>query len=191
MAQTAIWIPPCLCGCQIQLTADFLDGDVINGVSYRHPKSGTITDCQLISVCDDHVAQSKTQQDHSVFFSESKPDISTLQGYLASKNPNIKPTLKQVRGYLTYPIDNPTPAHNLYTYFSTHGGQKHSLSCGCSAHQYVGEDGVPVYIDNHPLNTKKCDYHTDDTHDMQQAKIDHEEFLASQVAIDVTPVKVG
>ncbi len=158
MIQTAIWIPPSLCGCKFQMTADFTDGSVIDGISYRHPAQFTITDLRLISVCDKH-------KEHAL----SMPDTSVLM-----EIDNITGESYQRRGYLKHPIAQPTEAECLYQYFWSHLGQIRRFPCGCQSHVYVdgrGKDAVHTHL-AHPDRTKKCRNHKHDSHDMKKAAAD-------------------
>lgn len=154
--QTAIWIPPSLCGCQLQITADWTDGSVVNGISYRHPKPFTITDVQIVNMCAGCTPNSAAM-----------PDVSHLY-----ETSNITGKPYQARGYLSHPIANPTAAHNLYQFLCSHGGQTHSFPCGCAAHMHIAPDGTATYLVKAGV-TQKCINHQNDTIDMQQAKADY------------------
>ena len=156
MIQTATWIPPSLCGCKFRITADFTDGSVVDGVSYRHPVPFTITDIRIVNVCADHQPNSLVM-----------PDISGLM-----EIDKITGLPYQARGYLKHPISNPTQAEILYQFFGFHKGQVHSLPCGCRAYQHFCEkDAMTCKI--HPSHTQKCLKHKYDTIDMHRA---HEDF---------------
>ncbi len=161
MIQTTIWIPPSLCGCQLKMTADFTDGSVVDGVSYRHPKPFTITSIAIINVCANH---------------KSKILIMPSILNLFDSDP-INGGMKQNRGYLKHPIIAPTEAECLYTFLSQYGGQIHGYPCGCKTHQFVDEKGNATYLE-HPINNQKCFAHKDDSSDMQQAKMDFEQLIA-------------
>lgn len=182
--QTAIWIPPSLCGCQLQITADFPDGSVVNGVSYRHPKPFTITNIVILSQCStpSHVAAAKAMVDTSRFFDAPTATPGSVQAWLDAKYPNVLPASVQNRGYLKYPIANPTPAQCLYTFLSMHKGQKHSYPCGCSAHEWIDDVGVLTHV-KHPTNTAQCLCHQGDTVDMKNASADFTAYLATQVTL--------
>lgn len=182
MAEKAKWIAPSLCGCALQMTAEFLPGDVRDGIAYRHPKAGTITQLEVISVCEEHAAAQRAMPDTSSFFAAPEPG-----GYhdLLNQRAGITPApehLVQTRGYLKYPIENPTPAECLYTALYFHGGQVHSLPCGCAGYQHVDKStpGAPAPVYKvHPLHTRKCYRHLDDSNDMARARADHEAVIES------------
>lgn len=187
--QIAIWIPPSLCGCQLQMTADFTEGSVANGISYRHPIPYTISDIKIVSVCAEHQAQTLAMPDTSnLFEADLTGDVAT---FLIKKYPNIVLSTTQRRGYLKYPLDNPTSGHNLYTYFWRYCGQTHGYPCGCRAYVFINDrtpDSPHVYLD-HPLYTKKCHFHHNDTVDMQNATSDFKE-LSVQTGI-IMPLTVA
>lgn len=175
MMITAIWIPPSLCGCQLQMTADFTDGSVVDGISYRHPKDAIkdkdatpITNLRIISACAAHLPQTLTMIDTSVFF-DSDP---------------INGGRKQNRGYLRYPIANPTSAECLYTFLSQYGGQTNSFPCGCKGHQFVDEHQNVTSLP-HPVVTQKCQKHLNDTPEMAQAKLDFDITVKNSKTVKV------
>ena len=154
MIQNAVWIPPSLCGCQLRIVADFTDGSVVDGISYRHPKPFTITELDIISVCDAHQPQTLVMPDISGLM---ETDQYTGQSF-------------QQRGYLKHPVAG-TTAECLYQFLSQYGGQTQGFPCGCKAHQFVDENKNITYLD-HPLHSKSCFKHKGDTLDMQQATSD-------------------
>ena len=155
MTQPAVWIPPSLCGCKLRIHADWVEGSIVDGISYRHPKAFTIESVHIISVCLQH-------QPNTLFM----PSILGLY-----EVDNMTGSMVQRRGYLTHPIINPSPAQCLYQFLSQYGGQRHSYPCGCSGHQFVDENKNVGYLE-HPINSQKCHAHKSDSHDMVQAKID-------------------
>lgn len=160
MIQSAIWVPPSLCGCQLRMTADFTDGSVVDGVSYRHPKPFTVTDLQVVSVCAVHQPQTLVMLDISGLY-----DLDPITG-----------DQKQSRGYLQHPISNPTDAQCLYTFLSQYGGQTQSFPCGCKGHQFFDESKNVSYLD-HPRHSRKCIVHRNDTKDMKKAASDFKKSL--------------
>lgn len=191
MIYTATWIPPGLCGCEFRITADWTEPND-GTIRYRHPIPHTITDIQITSICATHIPQSKVMMDTSVFF--DTPALNPIQQFLQNKNAvALKP--KQNRGYLTYPIANPTPAQMLYSFFSMHAGQKEHLPCGCARYGFSDEtnyaqimQGVDsraarnkTYV-HHPSHTHHCRHHPVDGPDCAQAVADNDAFLATQAA---------
>lgn len=182
MAEKALWVAPSLCGCALAITADWLPGDVIDGVSYRHPKAFTITAIEVSSVCEAHAKAQYEMADTSSFF--AAPEPGSYHDHL-NRQAGVIPgpaQLVQTRGYLKYPIDNPPPAENLYTALYFHGGQVHGLPCGCKAYQHIdrSQPGTPLlsWYKKHPLHTAKCFRHTGDSDDMARARADHDAVLA-------------
>ena len=160
MLQTVIWQPPTLCGCQFRITADWPEKQ--EAVTYRHPLPFTIQKIELVNVCDDHKEAMLQMPDTSGLF-----DIDGMTGQLVQK-----------RGYLRYPIENPTPAEILYTYFYFHKGQVRSFPCGCSGYQHIAPDGTVQYL-VHPKRTGKCFIHTNDTDEMDDAEWDFAREVAA------------
>ncbi len=159
--QNAIWIPPSLCGCQLKMTAEFTEGSVVDGVSYRHPKPFTIIALDIVNVCAGHHPNTLTMIDTIGLF----------------ETDNYTGEMTQRRGYLSYPIASPTPAQCLYTFLAQYGGQTHSYPCGCKAHQFVDEKQNINYLP-HPIHSKRCLKHKGDTHDMKHAAADFKAKMA-------------
>jgi hypothetical protein len=180
--QTKTWIPPSLCGCRLRITAEFT-GDESESVSYRHPKPFTVSNIQIIDVCPAHapIAEKVEMPDTSRFF--DLPEPGAVDHFLAART-GVKPAPRQTRGYLHYPIANPTGAECLYTALSMHRGQTHSLACGCQGFMHYDQDNHGANPDaagtyrEHPAHTRRCDFHQGDTVDMAQARLDHEAYLA-------------
>ncbi len=174
MASIATWIPPSLCGCKLSIKADWTDGSIVDGLSYRHPKAFTITAIDIINVCDQHKPNTLAM-----------PDVSGLY-----EVDNMTGGMVQRRGYLAHPIANPSHAQCLYQFLSQYGGQRHSYPCGCSGHQFVDENKNVSYLD-HPINSQKCHAHKSDSQDMAQAKIHFDAIIASSkiAEIESTPLK--
>lgn len=167
------WQPPSLCGCKLEIVADWVNED-----GYRHPIPFTIQEIKIDTVCDNHKQYTFSMPDTSDLFDDISATNPVIV-FLSSKNPKISsPSNVQTRGYLRYPITNPSPAECLYTYLAKHGGQIHRLGCGCQAHQWIDENKVITYL-SHPLYTKKCHYHTEDTVDMSTARKHHDEYIKS------------
>lgn len=87
--QTAIWIPPSLCGCMLEMTAKwsdiipsrkitFSDGTIKNMpvVLHKHPEQFSVTNIKIIHVCSKHKdCQAPSAERHM----EKRPDGNTYQ----------------------------------------------------------------------------------------------------------------
>lgn len=156
MRQNALWEPPCLCGCILHIWADWAESQ--NGHTYAHPIPFSITNIEIVKVCDGHQEWTKSMPDVSRHYEDKHPYTG-------------KPY--QARGYLAHPIVNPTDAQCLYENLCIYNGQLNSFPCGCSAYQYFDHEGnFCSYID-HPRHTRKCCDHEYDTEDMKQAALDY------------------
>ncbi len=158
MQQSAIWLPPSDCGCKIRIDADFPDGSVVNGFASRHPVPYTITSLEIVSCCDRHKSAIKG----------GMPDVDHLFDVCNISGDDI-----QRRGYLKFPIEDPSDAEILYQYLCGHKGQVHSYPCGCRAYMWGDFSGNFHYIEKDGV-TQKCLKHKNDTVDMAQAKADFE-----------------
>ncbi len=169
--QTAIWVPPSLCGCQLRITADWTDGSIVNGISHRHPVPFTIKDIQIDSVCADHHDSTKQMPDVSRHYEEDKFTGEQVQH----------------RGYLQHPIDNPTEAQCLYEFLCAFNGQIHTLDCGCSGYQVVEPNKDPEYK-VHPVHGRKCKDHKHDSIEMHEAKATHDAKVQLQLTQEAEAV---
>lgn len=190
--QTITWVPPSVCGCQIRITGDFDPSQIHNGVSYKHPRPFSIMDLTIISVCMDHEPRMHSMIDTSVFFS---PRTDSIVQYLAEQTGQPPAAEWQARGYLKYPIANPTPAECLYTFLSLFSGNSLALPCGCVGHQYGDETNYAeihkherrdkvrnIKFVHHHHFTKHCHFHKDDGHDLKIARRHHDEHIAIEEA---------
>lgn len=163
----AIWVCPALCGCQIEMDAEFFsDGlEISNGLTYshRHPKAFTATSLNIISICPTHQGLENEAVDESYFIDFNER---TMQ-------------FQQNRGYLKLPLVNPSAAEILYMNLYRYTGQMTIFPCGCSIYKSC-ERNVPnsKAIKRHPLHSKKCERHKNDTDDGKAAK---EEFKNKEV----------
>lgn len=151
---TALWIAPALCGCSILIRGCWDACDIIDGKSYCYPhvkKKGTEV-IKIVSMCKDHEPHSK-----AMYFNQEDFITRHWDGTIAYQ-----------RGYLNYPIENPTPAEMLFTYHYRHSPMGHRMPCGCFA--YVTKDrfatgqdeGVIKYHEHHPIHTRRCLRHHND-----------------------------
>lgn len=190
--KTLTWIAPKLCGCKLRIRADFVEGadntkiidnETINGMpiirgpgqgkeTYQQPIPHTIESLEIVSVCDEHKEHTKKMYfDQLDFFDLDH----TGKAYV------------QKRGYLSYPIKNPTSAEMLYTYLYSHGGTNHTLPCGCKTYfnwdkNAKGEfiEGTIKYHENHPLNTSRCLRHHNDVGHEQALEENRKENLKAE-----------
>lgn len=160
MIQTAIWLPPSDCGCQLKITADFRDESIVAGFTHRHPRPLSIRNIEIVNCCDRHAqAIKRGMQDTDHLFGEC----------------NITGNKIQQRGYLKLPIEKPTDAEILYQYLCGHKSQTRSYPCGCRAYMWGDFNSNYKYIFKDGI-TRKCFRHLHDTIDMAQAQA---EFDAS------------
>lgn len=152
------WHPACLCGCELQITAQWLDESI-----YRHPIPFTITSIQINNVCSEH-STCVDMPDVSDLF-----DIDQMTG-----------TIVQNRGYQRYPINNPLLAEILYAHLFRHNGQRKTLRCGCTFYYHSHPTIGKMKLLEHPLHSRKCHTHRHDTLGGVQAHIDHNAAISSK-----------
>jgi hypothetical protein len=153
------------------MTAEFITGSVVDGISHRHPKDSVkdrsvppISNLQIVSVCAEHQDQTLSMMNTSSFF-----DLDEETG-----------ELRQNRGYLIYPIANPTPAECLYTFLTQFKGGPHGYPCGCKSFLCIDEKGEARHLEHPKYPSKKCKQHKSDSISMERAALD---FTASQAAM--------
>jgi hypothetical protein len=192
--QTLTWLPPSLCGCQIQLTGDFNPASIVNGnTCYQHPRPGSITGVVALNVCTTVPSHAQCYNSATMpptinYFTSpvaTKNSVGTavnsIQAFLANKYPNnpANTIAVQTSGYLQYPVLNQTADHCLYTLLSQSRGQRWAQPCGCSTHQWFDENGNMTYL-KHPLNSNQCAWHQGDTLQMTQAVSDCTAYVSAQ-----------
>lgn len=150
MVEKREWICPALCGCKINITAEWasdpIDGGEGKKIMYQHPKGGTITDLEVVSVCRDHAH---------------------LQLGIGENPYGGRP------GYIKLPIENPTLAQCLYIGLYDCHGNTLTLSCGCRLYKHFNKTTIDQhqYLE-HPHKTFRCASHKHDS--------DHSVALADQ-----------
>lgn len=115
--QTVTFIPPTLCACRLNITADFTNVLDENGdkVSYKHPIPFTIQSIEIVSVC----------RDHESLTTDPLP-IDPFNGR---------------KGYMNVP-KSPTEAENLYLHLCGFTGQlARPDTCGCKVYQVIDAQG--------------------------------------------------
>ena len=156
----SIWVCPALCGCEIEMEADFdisaLENDSGRTVSYRHPKPYTISSMTILNTCVAHQPLLSTPIDESQFMDY---DID-FGGFV------------QNRGYLKLPIVSPTSAEMLYSGLYKYTAQIWSPSV-CKCHLFgVFERDKPgqTHVIKKSILTKRCIHHKNDTDDAQAVR---------------------
>lgn len=177
LRQRAKYISPILCGCEIEMTALWTPGSIIDGVSYRDPIQYTAEDLKIVSCCDEH----KKKIDGFEFDLRDTLAVHPVTGKVF-----------QPRGYLKYfteTEDGPvirteyTEAEALYTYLLRYCGQATTLGCGCryydgkEVNRPTGE-AITLKVLHHPRESMKCFRHHNDTLECTNAQIWHNEFMA-------------
>ena len=140
----AIWICPKLCGCELEIDADWVKEPLQEGgrsVSYQHPIPFTIRGIEIINVCIDHQS--------------FRTDPLPLDPY------------NGCTGYIQLPIINPTEAQKVYIQLYKYNGQRlRPDTCGCSIYQCFDDFTKERFIRPHGAHTRKCSHHAldDDAH---------------------------
>lgn len=149
MVEKRLWICPALCGCKLNITAEWasdpIDGGDGQNIMYQHPKGFSITDLEIVTVCPEHAP---------------------LQNTISDDPYGGRP------GYIKLPIDNPTPAQCLYIGLYDCHGNLHTLGCGCRLYKHFNKTTVDHhrYLE-HPHKTFRCASHKHD-HDHSVALAD-------------------
>ena len=139
MRRMITWVCPKMCGCEININADWSNDPVdYNGASssFQHPIPYTITEMSIKNVCAEHAS------------------LTTAE--LPADPYNGCP------GYIKLPIDNPTEAQKLYIQLYRYNGQRLKPdTCGCKIYQVWDDIAQVISVTPHP-NTVKCPRHQAD-----------------------------
>lgn len=156
--ETALWISPALCGCEIEITAQWIDAVIENGhrVSYRRPIPNTIQSMTIVNVCQDHQQFVDWKLPKDPFFGR--------------------------KGEFVIPI-KPSQAQYLYLYHSRFNGQLNYLHCGCRCSELIDANTKEMKLIEHRIYTNRCPVHQADT-DHSQAR--GENKLLNDVLIQVS-----
>ena len=163
MSENRIWICPALCGCEIELVADWSEPITYDAlgrsVSYRHPIGYTITNLTIINVCAAHDSY-KT-------------------------DPLPKDPYGGAPGYMSIPV-NPTEAEALYIrLYQYSGGTWKPDTCGCTIYQCSNR-----FLDDskhleHSIHTKRCKFHSNDIdHSVVIKENSDKELIKQQIKDD-------
>lgn len=188
---TRIFIHPSLCGCEIKITAEWVESNspIRDGqgriVTYQHPKALDsndhcyISNLEIVNTCalHDHL-KSIVPDYHGDFIDGIHPKTGLPY---------------QVRGFLRHATVANTEAENLYTHFFVdHGWNHKSEFCPCIMHNYgkvnqvTGEAISRTYI-KHPVHTIKCLVHANDTDDHQNCLAENALYSKVKDALLVHP----
>ena len=178
MKTKAQWLCPHLCGCAIEMDANFIDEGLenIDGVlvSHRHPIPFTITSMNIISVCLAHQPLLTAPIDEAQFLDYDEE----------------KEAFVQNRGYVRVPLLNPSDAERLYINLYTCSAQLWKpLTCNCEL--YVCTDRNDAEGNSHLIKkhsyTKRCKHHKNDT-DEATAVIEENQSLNKAIGLLVKTI---
>ena len=129
--ETRNWVCPTLCGCELNITAEWLSPLSPGERSYQHPKPGTITTVTIGTVCAAHA-----------HFQTDPPLDETYSG--------------EMSGYLLRPTT--TEAERLYVGLMRYSGTLYRPdTCGCHNYQVWDRTATePLKTLQHALHSSKC-----------------------------------
>ena len=194
---TRIWIPPTLCGCEFQITADWASDPVTDEqgrqVMYQHPKGR-----QFIPASNAMSWVGKKWVNNN-----SKDTYNSFVGSVVCTNRcadhQTTPDLEDdphfgCPGYIDF--TNPTYDEKLYIYFFRYTSLVHKPdTCDCVLHHLTSRADQSDTITPHPLHSQKCSDHFDDDDNGTQAMADNQNKNAAVNAVldsypDLTPADV-
>jgi hypothetical protein len=175
-----LYIPPSL-DCELLITASSWPEDLSafpygqrDGVPITYRRAGEIRDntvfgniagsriqaIEVLKVAPRYERWLHEMPDTSRFFYSKETDISANPSETEKQLADLRHGVHQQRGYLKYPIANPTPGDMLFTALCSTRGQSHTLpECGCQSYEWFDEAGNGHIID-HPIYTRKCILHS-------------------------------
>lgn len=149
MAESRLWHPPSLCGCSLNITADWASEMPKDGIQYQHPIPWTVTNIEIVSACIRH------------------------RGLRIPDTSNLFDDGVQNRGYIEV-RDEHTPAEILYLNLYEYTTNTETLICGCVLVKSIDRAGNHLAYHDHPHHSKKCHSHKGDSLDGSKARADHE-----------------
>ena len=181
---TVTWVCPSLCGCKLDITAQWTE--VTSAESYRHPIPGTVTGVAIRTVCATHDSfrtdplatdpydgrpgyiQVTTQANlRRVRRYLSDVEAADPEGVLFEIVDGVKVPYREI---LPPGVRDPmtvTEAERVYIHLSRYAGQRwRPDTCGCVMYQVVDQFTGKVVAVPHAQYTRKCKHHRndDDTH---------------------------
>lgn len=158
MKDTRIWVCPALCGCELEITAEWVkEAEEVDGrrLSYQHPKGGSIETISIAKVCAQHERHKSEPLPPDPYFGST--------GYIPLKGQQIQ------RRVSVKELDpaQASEAEKLYIQLYRYSGSSFKPdTCGCriyTCHDRSGKD-QPKQI-RHAARTAHCRHHArDDNH---------------------------
>jgi len=140
---TRIWICPALCGCELHISASWVDAQADDdgsgrSVSFRHPVPNTITGITVGTVCAVHASLTTAPFPADPYY-----------GSL---------------GYIRPIPASPTEGERLYIHLYRYTGQKLKVdTCDCRLYQQADRaSGALVNVKRHAKHSQKCLHHASD-----------------------------
>lgn len=155
----ALWIPPTLCGCQLQITAQWTANSVLpEGVAFQHPIPYTVEGVKIVSVCAAHAAHCTTPI-------PDDPYAGGRPGYIHLSNQPKRVWRdafgRKTSGPIPLDVHRASEAERLYVHLARFTGNVHRPdTCACTQY-FCFESHKPneaVFL-NHPLHSDRCPRH--------------------------------
>ncbi len=151
VSDTRIWLCPALCGCELSITASWVDDQADNdgtgrAVSFRHPVPNTITNIVVENACVEHTPLRTAPFPADPYF-----------GAL---------------GYIRPIPANPTEGERLYIHLYRYTGQVLKPdTCDCRLYQHADRATRTLAVPKrHHKHSRKCQHHLTDTDDGTTAR---------------------
>ena len=177
MIQKAIWICPALCGCEIEMTANWVHDLFQRGndtISYGHPVPYTISDLMVHAVCAEHDHLQIDPVAENPYFISEEDFINLIEHFDVQDEATYHEIANiSKRGYIGVP-PNPTNAEKLYIGLYNYSSILHGLdTCQCKIYKVHRRDSEQMEISKREDVTYKCKYHKADNDAHDQALTEH------------------
>lgn len=174
---TVLYIPPSL-DCELLITTEDWPENLTtfpygqrDGIPITYRRMGELRDSfgnivgtriksiEVLKVAPRYERWTREMPDASRFFYDKETDLTAYPTEDDIRLAELRHMKDQVRGYLKYPIENPTPGERLFTFLCFTRSQSVGQPCGCQQHQWFDEKGAGPFLLDHPCYTKVCRLH--------------------------------
>ena len=165
MIEKCIFISPKLCGCEIELTANWADTPILKDgrkVSYQHPIPRTISSIEIVNVCSGHqsVLTEPLEENYYHYTDEERNNIIEHFDLPEEASWNMLNSVGP-KGYLHLQnLDLAGPAEKLYIYHYRYSGATlNPDTCKCKIQRVRDRFTGQMFDVNHDVHTRRCKAH--------------------------------
>lgn len=167
MIDTRIFLPPTLCGCELQIRAEWIgepENHNGNRASFKHPRPFSIDEIVILNVCAEHEIYKTELPTDPYWDLHTEPVGKTSSGYICVGDTCVHPDRQgEPKHTNPKPYASLSEGEKVYINLWRFSGMKKSYkgSCDCEAFICHSKEGE-MSFKNHPKHTKKCRHHKED-----------------------------